>query len=382
MTAQSSAQNPFPDLPEGTVTFLFTDIEGSTRLLYRLRESYATLLADQRRILREAFADWKGREVDTQGDAFFVAFSRATLAVSAAAQAQRKLAEHAWPEQVTVRVRMGIHTGEPWCGEDGYVGMDVHRAARIAHVGHGGQVLLSETTTALVRDELPSGVSLCDLGRHRLKDIRCPERICQLVIEGLPAEFPPLTSVEALPSEGTRLGALVILQSDDPAILNQRIEIVNPITHLGRKTDNDIPFAKDSPVSRHHAVINARDGQMFLGEVVVADERTGQPTRPAYGTFVNGLQVEEPVILRNGDEITLGKRLRIRFEAPLIVQDVEGTTVDQLAPCTDDKTIPGVAGPKAELPNIDDKTVIAIASEKKKVLSGDGKTVASGPKSE
>jgi class 3 adenylate cyclase len=113
------------------------------------------LLADQRRILRGAFAAWQGREVDTQGDAFFVAFSRATQAVCAAAQAQRALAEHAWPEGVSVRVRMGIHTGEPWSGEEGYVGMDVHRAARIAHVGHGGQVLLSETTTALVQDELP-----------------------------------------------------------------------------------------------------------------------------------------------------------------------------------------------------------------------------------
>jgi len=205
MTAQSSVQIPFPELPEGTVTFLFTDIEGSTKLLQRLREQYTTLLAEQRQILREAFTNWNGREVDTQGDAFFVAFSRATQAVGAAAEAQRKLAEHAWPEGVTMRVRMGIHTGEPWSGEEGYVGMDVHRAARIAHVGHGGQVLLSETTTALVRDELPAGVSLFDLGRHLLKDIHRPERICQLVIEGLPAKFPPLTTLEALPPEGARL---------------------------------------------------------------------------------------------------------------------------------------------------------------------------------
>jgi WD40 repeat protein/class 3 adenylate cyclase len=195
---------PFTDLPEGTVTFLFTDIEGSTRLLEQLREGYATLLADQRRILRGAFAAWQGREVDTQGDAFFVAFSRATQAVCAAAQAQRALAEHTWPGNVTVRVRMGIHTGEPWSGEEGYVGMDVHRAARIAHVGHGGQVLLSETTTALVQDELPEGVSLLDLGRHLLKDIHRPERICQLVLDGLPSEFPPLTSLEILPPESAR----------------------------------------------------------------------------------------------------------------------------------------------------------------------------------
>ena len=136
--------------------------------------------------------------MDTQGDAFFVAFPRATQAVAAAVEAQRLLAEHAWPEGVTVRVRMGLHTGEPWKAEEGYVGIDVHRAARIAHTGHGGQVLLSETTTALVLDELPAGVSLLDLGRHLLKDIHRPEHIHQLVIQGLPAEFPPLTSLEAL----------------------------------------------------------------------------------------------------------------------------------------------------------------------------------------
>jgi WD40 repeat protein/class 3 adenylate cyclase len=204
MSTQPSSLVSFPNLPEGTVTFLFTDIEGSTRLLSSLREKYALLLEDHRRILREVFNHWDGHEVDTQGDAFFVAFSRATRAVAAAVDAQRLLNEHAWPEGVVVRVRMGIHTGEPWNGAEGYVGMDVHRAARIAHVGLGGQVLLSETTTALVRDELPQGVSLLDLGRHLLKDIHRPERIHQLVIEGLPSEFPPLTSLEVLPSEATR----------------------------------------------------------------------------------------------------------------------------------------------------------------------------------
>ncbi len=133
-----------------------------------------------------------------------MAFPRATQAVAAAVEAQRQLAEHTWPEGVCVRVRMGLHTGEPWNAEEGYVGIDVHRAARIAHVGHGGQVLLSETATALVLDELSSGVSLLDLGRHLLKDIHRPERIHQLVIEGLPSEFPPLTSLEALPPKSAR----------------------------------------------------------------------------------------------------------------------------------------------------------------------------------
>jgi len=188
-----------PDLPEGTITFLFSDIEGSTQLLSQLRDQYATLLADQRRILREAFANWHGQEVDTQGDAFFVAFPRATQAVCAVVEIQRALAANIWPENVEVRVRMGLHTGEPLKAEEGYVGMDVHRAARIAHVGHGGQVLLSETSAALVRDELPHGVTLLDLGRHLLKDLHQSEHIRQLVIEGLPSEFPHLKSLEILP---------------------------------------------------------------------------------------------------------------------------------------------------------------------------------------
>jgi WD40 repeat protein/class 3 adenylate cyclase len=198
MTEKSGLSSPI--LPGGTVTFLFTDIEGSTQLLGKLKDQYATLLAGHHQIIREALEKWNGREVDTQGDAFFAAFPKATEAVAAVAQIQRALAGHSWPEGAEVRVRMGLHTGEPWLVEEGYVGMDVHRAARIGHVGYGGQVLLSETTTALVQDELPEGVTLLELGRHRLKDMRRPEPIQQLVLEGLPAEFPPLKSLEALPA--------------------------------------------------------------------------------------------------------------------------------------------------------------------------------------
>ncbi|NIM94545.1 MAG: hypothetical protein GTO18_12665 [Anaerolineales bacterium] len=192
------------ELPEGTVTFLFSDIEGSTELLKQLKDQYTSLLADQRRILRDVFSSWNGQEVDTQGDAFFYSFPRATEAVSAAVEVQRAITSHTWPEGAEVRIRMGLHTGEPSTWEEGYVGMDVHRAARIAHVGHGGQVLLSETTAPLVRDELPEGVSIEDLGRHLLKDMHRPERIRQLVIEDLTFEFPPLTSLEVLPTAEMR----------------------------------------------------------------------------------------------------------------------------------------------------------------------------------
>jgi predicted ATPase len=169
------------ELPRGTVTLLFTDIEGSTRLLHELGDSYPAVLAEHRRALREAFGRHGGVEVDTQGDAFFYAFPRAQNAAAAAEEGQRALTEG------PVVVRMGLHTGEPRVTTDGYVGADVHRAARIMSAGHGGQVLVSEATRRL----LDSQLELRDLGEHRLKDLDLPERIFQLG-DGV---FPPLKSL-------------------------------------------------------------------------------------------------------------------------------------------------------------------------------------------
>jgi ABC-type oligopeptide transport system substrate-binding subunit/class 3 adenylate cyclase len=220
------------DLPEGTVTFLFTDIEGSTELLKQLGDEYAVLLADQRKTLRKIFIHHNGQEVDTQGDSFFVSFPRATEAVKAAVEIQRALAEHTWPENAEVCVRMGLHTGEPLAADEGYVGMDVHRAARIAGVGHGGQVLLSETATPLILDNLPEGVSLKDLGRHRLKDLRRPEWITQLVIDGLESEFPALNSLEALPAEA-RIEPIAIRS---PKFLEEGLTVRRPV-FVGREAE-------------------------------------------------------------------------------------------------------------------------------------------------
>jgi YVTN family beta-propeller protein len=191
------------ELPVGTVTFLFTDIEGSTQLLKQLGgEVYGQALDDHRRILREAFAEHEGREIDTQGDSFFVAFRRAKDAVSTAIACQQRLAEHAWPAGSELRVRMGIHTGEPAMGGERYVGMGVHRAARICAAGHGGQVLVSQTTRELLRDDPIPEVSLRDLGEHQLKDMDEPERIYQLVAPGLREEFPALKTASSPPFEG------------------------------------------------------------------------------------------------------------------------------------------------------------------------------------
>src|SRR5256886_12942143 len=187
-------------LPRESITLLFTDIGGSTRLLQQVGERYTDLLEEYRQLLRAAFGRWNGNVVDTQGDAFFVAFARASDAVSGAVAAQRTLASHVWPEGVVVRVRMGLHTGEPRLSSEGYTGLDVHHAARMMSAGHGGQVLLSQTTRDLVEHDLPEGVSLRDLGAHHLKDLQHPSHLFQLVIAGLPADFPPLKTLDVHPN--------------------------------------------------------------------------------------------------------------------------------------------------------------------------------------
>jgi predicted ATPase/class 3 adenylate cyclase len=182
------------ELPAGTVTMLFSDIEGSTALLSRLGDRYGEALSDHRALLRAAFGTWQGREISTEGDSFFVVFAAAGDAVACALAAQRALAGHDWPDGDAVRVRMGLHSGEPTRHEDNYIGMDVHRAARIAATAHGGQVVLSEATLERA-GPLPDQVSVRDLGFHRLKDISAPERIYQLAAPGLRADFPPLKSL-------------------------------------------------------------------------------------------------------------------------------------------------------------------------------------------
>jgi predicted ATPase/DNA-binding SARP family transcriptional activator/class 3 adenylate cyclase len=187
------------DLPRGTVTLLFSDIEGSTRLVIRLRDRYGDLLSQHHRLLRAAFREHGGREIGTQGDGFVVAFSRANEAVAAAVAGQRALAEHDWPDGAEVKVRIGIHTGEPSLGEEGYQGLGVHRAARICGAGHGGQILLSNASRELIEDELSGDLALLDLGENRLKDLDRPERIFQVLYPGVAPSFPPLNTLDPEP---------------------------------------------------------------------------------------------------------------------------------------------------------------------------------------
>jgi class 3 adenylate cyclase len=179
-------------LPEGPVTFLDSDVEGSTLLLDRLGERYADVLAEQRRLLRAIVREHGGFEIDSRADEFFGAFPESADPVGAALKIQRRLRDHAWPDGTTVRVRIGLHHGRPQMTDEGYVGLDVHRAARIGSAGHGGQILLSEATRQRVEARLPSDAAVHRLGAFVLKGLADLESISQLTVPDLPASFPPL----------------------------------------------------------------------------------------------------------------------------------------------------------------------------------------------
>jgi DNA-binding NarL/FixJ family response regulator/class 3 adenylate cyclase len=215
------------ELPTGTVTFLFSDVEGSTELVGKLGDAYGDVMAEHRRLLRDAVSAANGHEIDSRGDEFFAAFQRTRDAVAAALAAQRGFAAHDWPPGSAVRIRLGIHTGEPLLGESGYEGLDVHRVARICAAGHGGQVLVSQTTRNLLEAGQVLEAEFQDLGEHPLRGLPRPERIFQLLAPDLPAEFPPLRTDEArtvAEPTGSNDGArLRVVLADDSVLLREGI---------------------------------------------------------------------------------------------------------------------------------------------------------------
>lgn len=300
---------PMTELPAGTVTFLFTDIEGSTRLLHELGERYADVLTDHRRLLREVFVEYSGREVDTQGDSFFVAFGDAGDAVRAAAAAQRALTAHPWPGEADVRVRMGIHTGEPLVAGDHYVGIDVHRGARIAAAAHGGQVLISARASALARgDGADANATLRELGAYPLKDLPEPERLFQLVVEGLSASFPPPRVHEKAPA-AAGLPDYSLPPADVPC----------PYKGLVRfePEDSDLFFGREELVS---ALVKRLEDSAFLA--VVGPSGSGKSSLVRAGVVPELERGEEsirPVIIEPGEH-PLRKLARTR-DADLVVVD-------------------------------------------------------------
>ena len=301
-----------------TLTFLFTDVEGSTALIRRVGEGlYARLLADHHALIRSALAAHDGEEVDTQGDAFFAVFSSARACVAAVLEMQRALREHAWPAGEQVRVRMGVHTGEASQTAAGLVGLDVHRAARVAAVGYGGQVLLSETAAALVRDALPAGTSLQDLGVHRLRDLGRPERIFQLQAPGLRAGFPPLRSLgnpalaNNLPAQlATFVGRRRELSEVRALVGSARLVTLTGAGGCG-KTRLSLQVAAE-------LLDGSGDGVWLVELAAVTDEDAvaaticqalglaGQPGRPALEALLDALAPQDALIVLDNCEHLIG----------------------------------------------------------------------------
>jgi len=301
-----------------TLTFLFTDIEGSTALLRRAGEgAYAQVLAGHHAIIRSGLAGHGGREVDTAGDGFFAVFSSPRSCVAAVLEMQQAIEAHAWPAGERVRVRMGVHTGEASKAATGLVGLDVHRAARVAAVGYGGQVLLSETAAALARDRLPPGVSLADLGVHRLKDLGRPERIFQLQAARLQAGFPPLRSLDnpALPNNLPAQLSAFIGRDREVAEVRALVESARLVTLTGAggcgKTRLGLQVAAE-------LLDGSGDGVWLVELAAVLDENavtpaisqelgiTGQPGRPALDTLLNALATQDVLIVVDNCEHLIG----------------------------------------------------------------------------
>jgi predicted ATPase/class 3 adenylate cyclase len=301
-----------------TLTFLFTDIEGSTVLLQRPGEDgYAQVLAGHHALIRSALAAHDGREIDTQGDAFFAVFSSPRGCVAAVLAMQQAIQGHAWPGGERVRVRMGIHCGEAARTATGQVGLEVHRAARVAAVGHGGQVLVSEAAAALVRDGLPPGAALADLGSHRLKDLGRPERIFQLHAAGLPAEFPPLRSLgnPALPNNLPAQLSSFIGRDREVGEVRALVESSRLVTLTGAggcgKTRLGLQVAAE-------LLDGSGDGVWLAELAAVTDEDavpaaisralrlTGQPGRPALEALLDALALQDVLIVLDNCEHLIG----------------------------------------------------------------------------
>jgi predicted ATPase/class 3 adenylate cyclase len=299
-------------------TFLFTDIEGSTALLRRLGEGlYGQVLADHHALIRSGLAAHGGREVDTQGDAFFAVFSLSSACVAAAAEMQRALEAHRWPGGEHVRVRMGVHAGKAAQTAAGLVGLDVHRAARVAAVGYGAQVLVSETAAALVRSGLAPGLSLADLGVHRLKDLGRPERIFQLQVAGLQAGFPPLRSLgsPALPNNLPAQLATFIGRDRELADVRALVRSCRMVTLTGAggcgKTRLGLQTAAE-------LLDGSGDGVWLAELAAISDEQEvpsaiaaalgirGQPGKTALEGLVDALALQDVLIVLDNCEHLIG----------------------------------------------------------------------------
>ncbi len=287
--------------PSGTVTLLFTDLEGSTRLLQTVGDGRAAeIFAEHRRLLRAAFASRRAEELETQGDGLLVAFPSAREAVRAAIEAQHAISAHAWPEGVVLRVRMGLHTGEPTSGGGALYGLGLHRAARICGAGWGGQVLLSHTTADLIANDPPDGVRLRDLGEHRLKDLERPERIFQVLHPQLKGDFPPLRSLDAVPSAGV---------AARPRQRRRAIDSLAVLPLANESRDQEAEYLSDGLTESLISRLSQLPGLRVMARSTVFRYK-GQDTDPqAVGQALNVGAVLTGRVQQRGDALVIGMEL-------------------------------------------------------------------------
>jgi class 3 adenylate cyclase len=288
-------ETPSSELPRGTVTFLFTDIERSTDLAREFGAEFGRIRSDHRRVLRQAFAAHDGHEIDTAGDGFFVVFDRAGDAVSAAVAAQRALS------QSQLRVRMGIHSAEPYLDEEGYVGVGVNRAARICAAGHGGQILLSNATAGIIEDLGIEGVELEDLGEYRLKDMDRSQRLFQLNADGLESEFPPLTSLDPPGSLMTLLmvdisgwHALIRTHGDEWAAATARKFHGLAVTEVRRSGGRELEVVADTVLATFERPLDAVRSAKALREALLNKPWFPDVEPPAVSIGIHSGRVADP----------------------------------------------------------------------------------------
>jgi predicted ATPase/class 3 adenylate cyclase len=277
-----------PDsLPTGTVTFFFSDIEGSTRLLEALGQDYSDLLDRHHQIVRDALGRHAGVEIGTQGDSFFAVFPSAVEAVAGAAAVQRRLADERWPDDSTVRVRIGLHTGEGRVAGTGYVGLDVHRAARIMAAAHGGQILISDVTRTVVEGSVSDRVELRGLGEHRLRDLTGRERLFQVVAEGLATDFPPPRTLDAVSNNlPTQLSQLV----------GRETELIALRDHLGSSAVRLVTLTGPGGIGKTRLALQAAADQIdrFSDGVYLVDLAPARDATAALQAIVQVVGVTVP----------------------------------------------------------------------------------------
>lgn len=295
----------------GTITLVFTDIEGSTQLLQRLGDRYGSVLSEHHRLVRAAFGAHGGTERDAAGDGLYFAFPSARAALAGAVAAQRALLTHEWPDGAAVRVRMGLHTGEPVSSEVGLVGLDVHRAARISAAGHGGQILVSQTTHDLIGGELPPGVSLTDLGEHQLKDLAAPIRLFAAVADDLPADFPPLRTLDGRPNNLPRQLTTFVGREPELAQARQILASSALLTLTGPggvgKTRLSLQLGIDLIGEFEDGVWVCElgaltDEGLVLSSIAASLGVTEQPGRPLTATLVDHLRTRHLLVLLDNCE--------------------------------------------------------------------------------